>query len=373
MAEEAVIDPKTEIKKEAASMGSVQRITVDTKVTPDAVILDTKEEAPAAAVITDPAATAVIEEVAIKPSELTKEQIAELYTKNFPTPAEQTEAEKKQDEISFEKRMIDLFIDGGGTPEQYGALKTVANMDLKELSRSTVIKELKDRGVSDDLISEVLTEQYYQVNPDELEQSEDETDDQFKARKEKIVKKVAFGTSRFEAKGKRVKESAESTFNTLKSKIEAADLVVKTENDTIAKIDELSKTLPKKITLELGKLKDKPLGSVDINVSDEEINEVIAELKDPAKRKQLLYNEDNTINVKGIAELMLRNKQLEKAAREGFQTGTTKNTEVWESIFPGRNPNSIGLGGAPASFGNNEKGKVVSAGKPQRANAGERR
>lgn len=356
--ENEVLEQEAPIETEViASVGSTQRATpivqkqVEAEVegTVEAVAEEIKEEVPP-----------------IQTAELTDDELKELFKKRFPTSTEKTQEEKQAEESAFEKRMLDIYLEQGGKIEDFGKLKEFATVDLKELSKQAIVKNLKDKGFNEDEINEVLVEQYYQINPDELEIGDEETDEEFAARKAKVVKKVAYGNAKFESKGQRVKEKAEATFNILRSEIEKRDFEAKQEADFIAKVEALPSTLPKSITLSLGKLNDKDLGSVKVDVNAEDIEEIVNTLKDSVKRKQLLFNEDNSINEKSLADLMLRNKLLEKAARESLFEGQTRGANIAAQVFPARSPNALGLGGTPFSKDTTGKEQVAGFGQTQR-------
>lgn len=304
-----------------------------------------------------------------KPLELTDEQLREMFNARFPTKEEQTEEQKKAEVSALDKRMLDIFLEQGGKIEDFAKLKTFADFDLKDLSKAAIVSSLKEQGFNDDEINEVLVEQYYQINPDELEIGDEETDEEFEARKAKIAKKVAYGNKRFESKGQRVKAQAEEKFDILRSIIEERDLEAKKQLEFIAKVDNLATTLPKNITLELGKLNDKDLGSVKVDVNAADITDVQNQMKDPVTLKKLLFNEDNTINEQSIANLLLRNKLLERAAREALFIGQTRQSDVLGAVFPTRNPNALGLGAAPFSKQGAGEGEVAGFGTAQRVRA----
>lgn len=288
------------------------------------------------------------------------------------TTTEPTAEEKAAAEAAFEKRMLDHAIANGISAESFVAFKQLASADLKELSVTTITKELKEAGFSDEDIKTVLVERYYQINPDELERDEDnETEEEFAARKKKVEQKAAYGAKKLEAKGASIKKKADEALHTLREAIKSDDLQKEDEVKHSKRVEDFFTKLPRKVTVELGKAADgQDIAPVEYVVSDEDIAEVQSVLQDSVKRKQFLYNEDNSLNLDNVASVMLRNKYLEKLAKDVYlkaeKAGATREVEKFEKLFPGRTAKDIGVGGAPAGGGQGRKGVIASAGKPEK-------
>lgn len=302
-------------------------------------------------------------------TELTKEQIKELYDKHYPQTAEPTPEEIAAKDKAFEKRMLDYYVTTyNGKGEDFYKLKEAATADLTKLSEMELVRELKENGLepTPENLNAIKLERYYQLNPEELEQGDEETETEFAARKELIKKKVAYGTAKLNNKGAFIKKNAEGFLNNITEALKDQDLQSQRDADTIAKIEEVSKTLPRKMSIELGKQDDKPLGLVDVDVPESTIAEIVTHLKDPASLKQIYNNEDETYNVERIAELLLKEKMLETVTREGLFEGQTRQVKIFEQTFPYRDAHAVGVGGAPSfSKRNGQPGKIVSRGEPQ--------
>jgi len=303
---------------------------------------------------------------------LTREEIKALYEKEFPTEANLTDEQRSQKELETEKRMLDLYVAKGGKIDDFLIIKQTAQRDLADLSKAELTRELKEKGFNDDQIKAIQVERYYQINPDELEQDDDESDEEYEARKELIKKKVEFGTEKLNNRSLHLKTKAQQILDNLKAGISQQDLEKQAEVEFIAKIDEASKALPRKLNLQLGKLNNEDLGSVEIDVPENDISEISAMLKDSAKRNQILYNEDGSYNVARITDLLLKERMLEKATREGLLEGQTRQVRIFEKTFPIRNPHALGIGGSQSTNPNAAKGKVAAFGKPQRMTVGQR-
>lgn len=299
-----------------------------------------------------------------KQVELSDEQLKELYEKRFAPTRELTEEEKAVKLAEKEKEMLDLYVTaGGGTIENFAALKGIINSDLTDLSKRVITDELKAAGLEEE-VEAVLKERYYQVQLEELEQDIDEDDDEFAARKAKIEKKIEYGKKKLQSIAEKIKKDAQGVFDSLSQAIENKKAEANEELEFVAKIDEVSKTLPRKLSIPLGKLNNEDLGSVEVEVSENEIAETIGQLKDPASRNKILFNEDNQINVVAVSNLLLRNKMLEKAVREGMLVGQDRQVKIFEKTFPNRSAQAVGLGGSPKNT--NTSGQVAGFGKPQR-------
>lgn len=282
-----------------------------------------------------------------------------------PVKAEPTKEEKEKNEKAFEKRMLDYFVEHGGTPEDFVALKTVAAADLKLLSESEIRRELKASGFDEEEIKTVLQERYYQLNPDELVQGDEETEDEFAKRKEFIKKKVTYGTQKLENRNAYTKQQAENALKGLREAIAAEDMLKQQEIEFSSKVEEHSKTLPRKITFEMGELNGAKLEPVSYDVSDADITEVVSLLKDPAKRNQFLFNPDNSLNLTNLMDSMLGKKVLESAVKAALLEGGNRQVAIFEKTFPG-SPHSLGVGGQKSSGTNTgRKGVIASAGKPE--------
>lgn len=336
-------------KKALEAEEKLKNVTEEGKEKVEAVVTEEKKEEP----------------VLVDAKSLTDEQLKELYDSRFSKSSEPTEEEKAAKEKESEKKMLDLFIENGGTAETFVQLKEILATDLTALSKSVVISEMKAQGFDDDFINEVLVERYYQINPDELEQGYDEDDEDYEARKEKVRKKVTYGNDVLAGKSKKVKEDAQSVFDNLRKAISDKESLVSEEAKFIAKVDEVSKNLPRKMTLSLGKLNNEDLGSIEVDIPEEEIKALTETFKDPVRREQILYNNEGELNIEGISELMLKNRILERAARESLLKGRTSQVEALSKVFPYKNPQEIGIGSNNAG-NNGSVGKVAGFGKVQK-------
>lgn len=290
-----------------------------------------------------------------------KEKLEKADKASTATPSEE---EKKLAEAAFENRMLNFHIENGGTAEQFVALKQIASMDLKELSIAEIKKEMKENGFDDGEIDVVLKERYFQLNPDELKRGEDESEEEFNKRQELTKKKVTYGSKKLEARSTHTKQNAEALLNNLRDAIKAQDLEKQTEAEFSSKVDEMSKKVSRKVTFELGEVNKAKIDPVLYDVSEADVAEVVSILKDPKQRQQYFFNEDKTLNLTKVMDVMLRNKYLESLAKATYLEGGDRQVAIFRKTFPGT-PTALGVGGAIASNNNGRAGVIKSAGQPE--------
>lgn len=296
----------------------------------------------------------------------------EAMKNKLTTPAaapELTAEQKVEQEKALNKRMLDLHIEQGGSPEQFVALQQIASMDLKQLSIASIKKEMRESGLdfTDEQIDGIIKERYYQINPDELVKDEEEADEDFKKKKDFITKKATLGSKRLENHSLHIKKNAEETLKDLRDAIAEKDAAELSEKQFSSKVDEFSKKVPRKITFELGEVLGQKLDPVTYDVTDSDITEVTNLLKDKAQREKFFFNEDKTLNLSKVMDVMLQNKYLQSAIKASYLEGGNRQVEIFKKTFPGT-AFDVGVGGETANA-NNKKGtpgKLVSAGKPER-------
>lgn len=327
---------------------------------PPEVGTEQQQQAAASSFAEDPAVQeykALLEEHGVK-------TLAELKAKLAPQP-DASKADKTPEEIEagnreLDRKMLDIFTENGGTIEAYATLKNLASADadaLRNLSHSELKTELLESGFTDEEAEGIIAERYTTMSEDDLEQLYDETDKEFAKRKNEFIKK------KLESRGVRQQNKAKEYLDSLRNAVETQKLLGDKEKEFSSKVDEHLQALPKKVTLQLGKVNDLEVAPIDYNVSEEDIQEVAAILKDPSKRQQFFYNDDNSLNLKNITEVMLKARYVDNLAKVAFLEGGTRQVKVVESVFPMQSASSVGVGG---SNSNNTgiKGKAARAGEP---------
>lgn len=281
------------------------------------------------------------------------------------TQAAPTEEELKEKEKAFEKRMLDRFIEKGGTAEQYVALKAVATAKVDELSQSELTRELKEQGFTDDEIPEIIKQRYFQNALDNIEIGEDETVEEFEARKAKLEKLVKYGAKKLANRSSYLKSQAEQLLNSQKAELESEDAEKQEEIKFSTQVDAYFKELPRKTSIELGEVAEGlQVDPIEYDLQEDAIKQASKILKDPQKLKQLLFNQDGSPNLKNLADLLVSNYIAKDAQKKVYATALTRNTRAFRQIFPAQTASELGVNGSTQK-NNQGKGPATGYGKPQ--------
>lgn len=285
-----------------------------------------------------------------------KEQLKPKEANSAPT-----EAEIQAKELAKEKRLLDKFISGKGTAEQYVALKGVANADPNKFALDMAKTDLMKGGLTLEEAEIYVKEHLGMVDDTELERLEDESDRAFKKRQKEFNAKLLAANSNPHI------EKAKWVLQNLNEAIEAEDLQVQNELTTSANIDEQFKKVNLKDTYEIGKINGKDIPPVESEVSEAEIAAVHAMLKDPEQRKQYFQNPDGSQNYTKLTELLIENAKLKAAVKTSYHESSTRNNAHWATVFPARSAQELGVGGnTQKPNGQNGQRQPVSVGKVQR-------
>ena len=279
---------------------------------------------------------------------------------NYKPEAEPTEEEKKLQALAKEKKLVDLYVANGGTVEQYVAIKNVAESDLSQLSLTALKKELKDAKFNDEEIAKIIKERYFQIEDAELEQYEDETEKEF------LKRKKEYGANKLANRSLHTQKQAQGILKGLNDAIESENLQAKEEATTSANIDDYFKSVPRKLTFTIGEANGKEITPVEFEIPESDISAAQQELKDPAKRQQLLFNQDGSLNFTKISELVAKEKYLESAIKTAYHEGGSRQVEQFQKIFPAATAQELGIGSSPID--KNAKKQVAGFGKTQRVN-----
>ena len=310
------------------------------------------------------------------PADLTEDQVKSFFESkgikyegidklkekiDYKPPVEFTPEQISEQQKVREKRAVDLFIKGGGTVENYVAIKSVAESNLAELSNASLKKELTDAGFNEDQVKEIIKDRYYQFEDKEIEQEDDETDKEFKKRSKEFFSK------KLENRSIHIKTQAQNILKELNSAIESEDLGKQNEVATSAKIDDYFNKVSRKLSFDIGEINGTAVSPVVYEVSDSDIAEVKEELKDTAKRNNFLYNQDGNLNLTNIANVMLRNKYLESVLKSAYHEGGSRQIDEFRKTFPATTAQQLGIGGSPVNTNSNNK--VASYGKVQKVSS----
>jgi len=305
--------------------------------------------------------------------ELSEEQLAKFFEKkgmkyegldklkekiNYEPSLEPTVEQKEAAIKAKEKRVIDKFIAGGGTVEEYVSIKSVADADEKQFSINMAKNDLIKEGYTQEEAESLLKESFHQIDDAEIEQYEDETDKAFKKRTKEFFAKQLVSLSA------PIKAKAANILAELHSAIESEDLQAQNEISTSAKIDEDFKAMPRKLTIEIGEIGGKTVSPVDYDLSETDLAESKQLLKDAvAQRNNFLYNEDGSLNVTNLATVISKAKAFDSAAKVSFLDGMDRMTKEFRKTFPAGSAQELGVGGDNQNRNLPQKGKLASIGK----------
>ena len=296
--------------------------------------------------------------------QLTKEQIKELYEKEFPDQIQLTPEQKKAAEDALDKKRLDWFVAHGGTVDSYAAMKVMATTDLTLMSEQELEKELKDAGFTEEEKKIIRAERYYQIEDEEIETLTDPKE------KELAKKKKEFGTKKLQGKASHKQQLAVSFFTNIDKALAEQEAEAADEKELAQKVDSHFQTVQSKITLQMGKTAENvDIAPLEIDVPAEVITEVKNLLRDTEQRNKILYTEEGNLNIAFLSEILVRNKVLEAAANKSYLKGVSDNTAEFEKTFPIREASGIGLGNLISGSGQGKTvSKVASAGKPKPVN-----
>lgn len=305
----------------------------------------------------DEAVIKFLNEKGIKVSDLNSLKEKVDYTPPAPEP---TAEEKKKIEAQTEKNMLDLFVsDGQHTIEEFASLKTLANADPAQVSEAELRKELKAEKFTDDEINDIISEGFFEVSDEEIEKYENETERNFlKRKKEVFAKRKANYAAHIVTEAKEILEG-------LKNAVISRNVQAQKEKDFVSKVEAHFSNMSRSLTIEVGKINDVDTDPIQYPIDDNHIKEVKELLQDPVKRQQYFFNNDNTLNLEKIADVMIRNMSLESIVKTTYLEGGTRQVEEFKKTFPAHSAHAIGTGGAPKGGDKNSK-TISGRGKVQR-------
>lgn len=283
-----------------------------------------------------------------------------------PVIALPTDEQKKKDAENKELKLLELFIKKGGKLDQFQEIKTLANADIKELSKKDAIQEYVTAGFSEEEAKEMVKQRYYQVELANIEQDvdNDESDDDFEKRKTALQKKIDFGSKKLETKSSHKIQQAAGILKSLQDAYDSEILLQQSEQKNATNVDALLKDLPRKVTYQLGEVNNQLILPIEHEVSEESISKVAAILKDPAQRNNIFNNQDGTLNLPKITDVLLKNFEYERSLKNAYLEGSTRQEAEFEKVFPARSAYELGVGGSVNKSIN--KGQVASTGKVQK-------
>lgn len=270
-----------------------------------------------------------------------------------------TDEQKQAAERDRENRRLQIYLKGGGTIEQYAAIKSVASQDLKELSRQETLRELKAAGFDDNEADLILKERYYLLSQEDIDSISDEKE------KEIAKKKAAYFSEKFGKKAAHLQGDAKKILQGLEDALKSEEALKQREKETSSKVEDYLSKVERKLTLQLGKIDEREESPIEYSLSDSEIEAVTETLKDPEKRNKFLYTDDGALNIPAISEVLIKATAFNNLAKAALMEGRTREVAEVRKVFPYSSPHAVGVGGSNASGDTKTAGKIVGMGKPE--------
>lgn len=278
---------------------------------------------------------------------------------------EQITKQKEEADAALEKRMISLYQDKGGKIEDYVSIKKIASADAKELAEFEARRELREEGFSvEEIEAEMLDRYMVGVDPANLERLEDESQEEYDARKKALEKKVKFGAKQLANRSSYLKKQAEELLNGYKATIESEDAEKQADLKFSAEVENHFKAMPRKTSIELVGDENLKIEPIEHEVSEDAIRLAEATLKDPLKMKQFFENQDGTPNLKNLSDILVGYYDRQEAQKRIYLSALTRNTGVFHNIFPARSAAQLGVNGT-AQKNNQSNGVATTYGKVQ--------
>lgn len=267
-------------------------------------------------------------------------------------PTEESLEQERREKSEFEQKMVDAFVNGGGTVEQYVALKKLAEQPLPELSSELIKKELLEAGVNEDVLSDILSEQFFQVTDEQLEDMDEEG-------KAAAIKLREYGKKKLENYGSHIQNQSKKILEDLKKHINSVAEAGRSEAQLLSTIDDTFANMPKQLSVELGEINGETVPPLNYEISESDIQDVKSQLSDINQRQKLLYNEDGGLNIAFISQLLLEHKMRDSLVKTALLEGGTRQVNILEKRLPYTSPYDVGL--SSPRIQNNQKGSFGKA------------
>lgn len=229
-----------------------------------------------------------------------------------------TEAERLAEK---QKRVFDSFIARGGTEDEFKSINETLGKPAIELAKADAIREMISTGFTKDEAENIYKTRYYQA---------DETDESFPS---EIHKK--YGEEKLTQRGERLKAEAAKKLVETQKALDHEDFLASQDQQWKAKAETTMNALEKKVNFSVVR-EDKTEATFDFDIKDEDLKEIRETIADPVKVRALLYNADNSTNLKEIAEFLVWKKLGQKMAVHGYTRGESEALAKVEAVYPSR-------------------------------------
>lgn len=270
-----------------------------------------------------------------------------------PPPATPTEEEEKRKLQESENKVVEKFLKGGKTAEEYTNYKQVANADARELAIQSLRLDMAKKEYSESQIEKT-------IKAITLEVSQEEIDEMYEEDKADYLKQKEVAEKMLKDNGELIKKQAQANIDFYKNQItDEESEATKIEQHATNVVGAIN-GFDKKMSITLGKYDDVDLPPVDFNFSDDVIKNVQSEIVDAVKFENNFLKQDGSLNLEYFVPILAKAKAFEEAVKTGYLQGRHNQVEFYQSTFGGSKPD---LGGGSKPISN----AAVRRGAPQQA------
>lgn len=272
-----------------------------------------------------------------------------------PKPSkEEADAVERQKEVE----RIKLFVDGGGSVEEYNALREAASSKLSDLSLKIEKETLLNNGFSESEVESILSDEYFMSD---LDDAYFEDNGYTNEEKEFFLKKQKYFRTKLGKSAEYIQKMAKEELDRLDQERNRINAEKVQRKNYSSKVDEYLKNFNRVEKLDIGKVNDKDVQPVEYQVSDSDLRTVGDILKNPDKVKQLFFNTDGTPKMEVVAGYLLAKQTESSKIKTAFFEGGSRQAEVIKNTF-GATPYDIGVGNSQR----NTQKQAFALGKPIR-------
>lgn len=258
-----------------------------------------------------------------------------------PPPATPTEEEEKRKLQESENKVVEKFLKGGKTAEEYTNYKQVANADARELAIQSLRLDMAKNEYTESQIEKA-------IEAFTLSKPQDEIDEMDEDDKAEYLKLKAVADKNLSEKGEAIKKQAQAIIDSYKNQItDEESEATKIEQHATNVVGAIN-GFDKKMSITLGKYDDVDLPSVDFNFSDDVIKNVQSEIVDAVKFENNFLKQDGSLNLEYFVPILAKAKAFEEAVKTGYLQGRHNQVEFYQSTFGGSKPD-LGGGSKPIS------------------------
>ena len=262
------------------------------------------------------------------------------------TSPELTPDQKKKQDEKRQQRLLDEFIKGGGTMDEFFGIQNLTKIPDVDLVKADFFNQAKELNpdLEDDDLEELFTKQYF------IGQKAGEY----------TAAEVKIGEAAIKKNAEAIRARKMEPISKIETELKRAEEGIESHKQWQKRVDQFAATLPRKLSFEIGKMGDKQtdLGTFEYELSDEEHKDFVNDLKDPAYLINAMKDETGKqIDLKKLSNLILRNRILEKALKASSYAAFSKGVETVSGPL-NNYPDLRNLGGTQSAQSEDQKDRV---------------